>query len=91
MYVIKRDGSKEEYLESKVRNVIIQAFNGCGYSFSEDDIKNNTKVCEELIKFYIKNKGIIKDYNSFNYYVNDNEELCIKENIIYPYFIKQDP
>ena len=80
---IKQDKSKHTYIKKYRGFEILYLW--------EDDIKNNTKVCEELIKFYIKNKGIIKDYNSFNYYVNDNEELCIKENIIYPYFIKQDP
>lgn len=56
MYVIKRDGSKEEYLESKVRNVIIQAFNGCGYSFSEDDIDS---VVDEL---YLPGEAVSVEY-----------------------------
>ena len=56
MYVIKRDGSREEYLESKVRNVIVQAFNGCNYSFSEDDVDN---VIDEL---YLPGEEVSVEY-----------------------------
>jgi G:T-mismatch repair DNA endonuclease (very short patch repair protein) len=80
---IKQDKSKHTYVKKYHNFEILYLW--------EYDINNNTDVCKKLIKLYIKNKGIINDYNSFNYYVNDNKELLLKEKIIYPYFIKQNP
>lgn len=56
----------------------------------ESEIKNNIDLCEKLIKLYIKNNGILQDYNSFNYYVNGSE-LLLKSEIVYPHFIKSNP
>ena len=51
----------------------------------EYDIVHNTKLCEELIKLYIDNNGVLDDYNSFNYSYID--QLKLNTDIIYPYFI----
>lgn len=53
----------------------------------ESDIKSNIDLCDMLIHQYIKQNGKLDDYNSFNYYICNNE-LLLKDNIIYPYFIK---
>lgn len=53
----------------------------------EIDINKNIKLCELLIKKYIETNGVLQDYNSFNYYVNDNE-LLLKSEIVTPYFIE---
>jgi G:T-mismatch repair DNA endonuclease (very short patch repair protein) len=54
----------------------------------ECDLLNNSEVCAELIKLYIKNNGILNNYNSFNYHIIYNR-LELKENIKYPYFINR--
>lgn len=50
----------------------------------ESDIKNDVLKCELLILEYIKNNGILSDYNSFNYTV-DNGVLKLNSQIIIPY------
>lgn len=50
----------------------------------EDDLMNNTEECKLLINEYIKNKGILSNYQSFNYHLH-NKEIKINKNIIIPY------
>lgn len=52
----------------------------------ESDIEYETDMCEELIKLYIKNNGILDDYNSYNYILK-HEGLALKENIVQPLFL----
>ena len=53
----------------------------------ESNIEKDETLCLKLIQKYINNNGILQDYNSFNYYVNDKNELCLKDNITKPYFM----
>ncbi|HEY5588010.1 MAG TPA: hypothetical protein VIK86_03535 [Candidatus Paceibacterota bacterium] len=49
----------------------------------EYDILNNPELCSQLVLEYILNKGILKNYHSFNYtYTNS---LISNENLIKPY------
>lgn len=50
----------------------------------ETDIKQNPKLCLELIKKYIQNNKNIENYHSFNWKL-ENNNLLIKQNIIIPY------
>lgn len=50
----------------------------------EQDINENPLLCEKLILKYIKEKGIIADYNSFNWELQ-NDKLFLKKDIIIPY------
>lgn len=50
----------------------------------ESDIKNDALKCESLILEYIKNNGILSDYNSFNYTL-ENGVLKLNSQIITPY------
>ena len=50
----------------------------------ESDINNNIILCQKLIEEYIKNKGILMNYHSFNYYIEDNM-LKLSKNLIIPY------
>lgn len=54
----------------------------------ESDINNNYDLCEELIKLYILSSGLLDNYNSFNYHI-DNGKLKINTDIIYPYYEKE--
>ena len=51
----------------------------------ETDIKNNPKLCKELILKYIENNGKLDDYNSFNFSLYE-EKLAMNKNIIKPHF-----
>lgn len=52
----------------------------------EQDLKINQELCERLILKYIDNKGILDDYNSFNYHMK-NHNILLNNNIINPYFM----
>lgn len=50
----------------------------------EYDILNNPDLCEQLIIEYISNDGILENYHSFNYFLDENN-LKLKSNLIIPY------
>ncbi|MEX0598112.1 MAG: hypothetical protein WD512_16610, partial [Candidatus Paceibacterota bacterium] len=54
----------------------------------EQDITERPELCEELILYYIKNNGNIKNYHSFNYELNELEIFSEKVDIIDSYFEK---
>lgn len=54
----------------------------------EFDIYNRVDLCKKLIEKYIENKGLLKNYNSFNYDFQ-NDELVLHKTITQPYFNKQ--
>ena len=74
---IGRDKAKHSYIKN-------QHGIECLYLW-ETDILNNKELCVMLINKYIENKGILNNYNSFNYSINDGE-LMLNKNIITPYF-----
>jgi very-short-patch-repair endonuclease len=51
----------------------------------EYDIENNLDVCQKIILEFIKNKGILSNYHSMNYLIQ-NEELILNSEIIIPHF-----
>lgn len=50
----------------------------------ETDINKNPILCKKLIEKYVSNKGILSNYNSFNYELRDNK-LFLKDEIIKSY------
>lgn len=52
----------------------------------ENDIKNEIEKCEKLIDLYIRNKGILEDYNSFNY-SDEQGNLVLNQGIVRPLFM----
>lgn len=74
---IKRDKSKRTYLKKYYNKETLYLW--------ETDINNNINLCEKIIMSFIKNNGILENYNSFNYSLDGNM-LKLKNNIIYPYF-----
>lgn len=54
----------------------------------ETDINNNIALCEKLLDEYIKNNGRLLNYHSFNYYLDENNQLKLKDNIMLSYFDK---
>ena len=56
----------------------------------EQDINHNIELCWTLIQDYVNNNGLLKDYNSYNYKFDSNS-LILKDEIVLPYFITQNP
>ena len=50
----------------------------------ERDIDENLELCEKLILEYINNNGVLKNYHSFNYHI-ENDRLKLNDVIITPY------
>ena len=76
---IKSDKAKHTYVKKYYNVEILYLW--------ESDIYNNTALCKQLILQYIKNDGDLKNYHSFNYYLNENEQLCLlpENKLILPY------
>ena len=73
---IYKDRIKNKYIKNKYGIRILYLW--------EYDINNNQELCEELIKEYIKNKGALTNYHSFNYIIEDGD-LKLSNDIIIPY------
>jgi hypothetical protein len=71
--IIGKDKSKHTYIKKYYGVEILYLW--------EKDIKENIKLCEELIKYYINMNGKLDNYHSFNYYINSKEELCLIDNL----------
>lgn len=50
----------------------------------ESDLYHSFHLCESLIKEFINNNGMLKNYNSFNYHLED-DRLTLNDVIIYSY------
>lgn len=77
---IRQDRAKHTYIKKYENFEILYLW--------ESDINNNLDLCKNLILLYIKQNGILENYNSFNYILNNINSLELKQNIIYPYFEK---
>lgn len=73
---IKIDKAKHTYIKNNFNIEILYLW--------EYDIINNIKLCEELIKLYIKNNGALENYHSFNYTYKNNI-LKLNNNVLIPY------
>jgi G:T-mismatch repair DNA endonuclease (very short patch repair protein) len=51
----------------------------------ETDINENLKLCIELIKTYIKNNGVLENYHSFNYILDNGDLKLIPEKYVVGY------
>lgn len=74
---IHRDKSKHTYVKNKYNYEILYLW--------ENDIHKHLDVCEKLIQEYIKRNGILDNYHSFNYYIDELGELKINKILIIPY------
>lgn len=73
---IPRDKAKHTYFKDNYNIEILYLW--------EDDIYNNLNICKALINKYINNNGILENYHSFNYHL-ENNNLILNDNIIIPY------
>ena len=74
---IPKDKAKHTYTKNQYGIEILYLW--------ESDIYNNTLLCEKLILEYIKRNGNLENYHSFNYYLDENGELMLRNNLIIPY------
>lgn len=51
----------------------------------ECDTYSDLEKCEKLILEYVKRNGDLKNYHSFNYYLDENGELKLRDSLIIPY------
>ena len=85
------NGTKHEIQKNRIpkdrdkRSFLREYYNVETLYLWETDIYNDLEMCKKLIHLFIKNKGKLQNYNSFNYCINENG-LSINENIIYPYY-----
>jgi len=73
---VKRDIRKSEYILNTHNRRILYLW--------ESDITRNMELCKLLVSEYIKNDGLLANYNSFNYSIEDNRLVLHKETIL-PY------
>jgi len=73
---IPKDKAKHTYFKNNYGIEILYLW--------EDDIYNNLDICKILIDKYINNNGILENYHSFNYHI-ENNELVLNDKIIIPY------
>ena len=73
---IPRDKSKHSYIKKYYGIEILYLW--------EKDINEHPYLCKRLIKEYIKNKGVLPNYHSFNYYIKNNQ-LNLRNKLIIPY------
>lgn len=73
---IPRDKAKHTYFKNNHGIEILYLW--------ESDIYNNLDVCKILIDKYINNNGVLENYHSFNYHL-ENDELILNSKIITPY------
>lgn len=73
---IRRDKAKATYVKKYFKIPILYLW--------ETDINKNPDMCEKIIMEFINKNGLLKNYNSFNYSIVNNE-LVLNENIIQAY------
>ncbi len=74
---ISRDKAKHRYIKKTFGIEVLYLW--------ENDISNNSELCKRLIDLYIKTNGELENYHSFNYYIDCNSNICLKENLVMPY------
>lgn len=74
---INKDKTKRKYIKNKHSIDILYLW--------EDDINNEINICRKLIFKYIQNDGGLENYHSFNYYIDNNGCLQLKNKLIKAY------
>lgn len=74
---IKNDKIKHTYILNNYNIEILYLW--------EEDIGKNIELCEKLILKYIESNGILDNYNSFNYHLDENGKIKLNDKIISPY------
>ena len=73
---IKRDKAKRTFIKKYYNINILYLW--------ENDILNKPELCSLLIELYISNNGVLENYHSFNYILQDNHPV-LGSSLIQPY------
>lgn len=73
---IIQDKRKHTYLKNQYRFEVLYLW--------EKDINENPQLCLELINLYIQSNGVLENYHSFNYSVQNNK-IMLNNHISIPY------
>lgn len=75
--IIRRDRSKHSFIKNNYGIEVLYLW--------ETDIDENEEVCVQLIKLYIENDGVLDNYDSFNYHIQDGKivlnDIVVDSNI----------
>lgn len=71
---IRTDKSKHSYIKNQYNIEVLYLW--------ENDIMKNPDLCKALISKYIENMGILDNYHSFNYSLNNDDEIVLNNNVI---------
>ena len=74
---IRKDKAKNTYIKNNYNISVLYLW--------ESDIISRINVCEKLILKYINCNGVLDDYNSFNYDINECCALVLKDDLTIPY------
>ena len=74
-HIVSRDKAKHTYISKQYGIEILYLW--------ESDIIKNKSVCSSLIQKYINQNGVLANYHSFNYFI-ENNQLSIKDKLIIP-------
>lgn len=72
--------------DKKKRTYLRRYYNMELLNLWENDIKTNIELCKSLIIYFIQKDGIIENNNSFNWTLDKDGNLQLKEIIVMPYF-----
>lgn len=75
--IVARDKAKRTFIKQYYNIDILYIW--------ETDVLKNPSLCQMLISKYIDSGGVLPNYNSFNYFINNNGQLCLNDNLIYSY------
>lgn len=85
---VLNDMQKKDIVRDQRKHTYIKKYHSIEILYLwENEINKKPNLCKKLIQDYIENNGKLDDYNSFNFFINDNK-LKLNKQIINPYFIK---
>lgn len=88
---VLRDMQRKSLRKDKAKNTYVHNYYDTQILYLwEHDIYNNIDLCEKLIELYINTDGILENYHSFNYHLENDGLIKLNDKIIYPYFELED-
>lgn len=79
------DQQKKSIKQDKSKHTYVKRYNNVEILYLwEKDINENIDLCWFLIQKYIKNNGVIDNYHSFNYHL-DNNVLLLNDILVTPF------
>ena len=74
---IVKDKAKKSYIKNQYDVNILYIW--------ESDLYTNVDLCSALVKMYIERNGVLNNYHSFNYHIEENQ-IKLNDTILVPRF-----